>query len=251
MSAMFEELDYQVTELGALSLRRRRDLSLGIDIFEVKLGEDFLMSSNFTTSEIALAELGLKKCAGTALDVVVGGLGLGYTAAAVLKDDRVTSLTVIEKLKPIIEWHDRNLVPLTPPLANDTRCQIVEGDFFALAQSAVGFDVNQPKRTYDAILVDIDHTPDLLLAPENAAFYQPDGLAKLSTHLKPGGVFGLWSNLPPDEAFVARLASVFSNAVAEEVTFPNPLQNRDVTQTVYLAVNLTETAAKPHGDGDQ
>ncbi|MCH9765394.1 MAG: spermidine synthase [Alphaproteobacteria bacterium] len=246
MSVLFEELDYQVTDIGAISLRRRRDLHQDIDVFEVKLGDEFLMSSLFTASEIALAEFGLKRCAGDSLDVVVGGLGLGYTAQAVLQDPRVASLMVIEKLQPVIDWHQRNLVPLTPPLSADARCKLVCGDFFVSAQSGVGFDTQLPGRHFDAILVDIDHTPDLLLAPESADFYAPEGLVKLSTHLKPGGVFGLWSNLPPDDSFTQRLDDAFAAATAEAVTFHNPIQLRDVTQTVYLA-----TKARSTSDGEQ
>jgi hypothetical protein len=59
MSSYFEELDYRPTPIGALSLRRRRELSLGVDVFEIKLGDKYLMSSLFTASEIALARLGL------------------------------------------------------------------------------------------------------------------------------------------------------------------------------------------------
>ena len=72
MSLLFEELDYRPTPIGALSLRRRRELKLGVDVFEIKLGEEFLMSSLFTASEIALANLGLKMLSGDRLDVVVG-----------------------------------------------------------------------------------------------------------------------------------------------------------------------------------
>ncbi|MFC5482990.1 hypothetical protein ACFPNZ_08170, partial [Microvirga aerilata] len=59
MSALFEELDYRPTPMGALSLRRRRNLVSGGDIYEIKLGDEFLMSSLFTASEIARAQLGL------------------------------------------------------------------------------------------------------------------------------------------------------------------------------------------------
>jgi hypothetical protein len=60
MSLYFEELDYRPTPIGALSLRRRREFSLGVDVFEIKLGDEYLMSSLFTASEIALARLGLE-----------------------------------------------------------------------------------------------------------------------------------------------------------------------------------------------
>jgi hypothetical protein len=108
-------------------------------------------------------------------------------------------------------------------------------------QKAQGFDPGAPSRRFDAILVDIDHSPDLLLDPQNADFYQPSGLKRFAAHLRAVGVFDLWSNELPDESFTARLAEVFAAARAERVTFHNPLQNRDFTQTVYLA----RTAAVP------
>src|SRR5262249_11855060 len=93
MTFDFEELDYRPTPIGALSLRRRRELKLGVDVFEIKLGDEFLMSSLFTASEIALARLGLAELSEHGLDVVVGGLGLGYTAKAVLEHQKVASLS--------------------------------------------------------------------------------------------------------------------------------------------------------------
>ena len=85
------------------------------------------------------------------------------------------------------------------------------------------------------MLVDIDHSPDFLLDLRNADFYEPQGLRRLAAHLRPGGVFGLWSNESPDDAFTARLGCVFTNVRAEKVTFHNPLQDKPFTQTVYLA----------------
>ncbi len=235
MSAAFEELDYRVTPIGALSLRRRRSLTTGDDIFEIKLGDEFLMSSLFTASEIALAKLALAGLPGGALDVVVGGLGLGYTAQAVLEHKTVSSLIVVEALQPVIDWHGRGLVPLGRQLATEPRCRFVHGDFFALAKSDAGFDPDRHGRTFDAVLVDIDHSPDALLDAGNAAFYGEAGLTRLGLHLRRGGVFGLWSNDRPDDRFTARLANVFANGRAEEVTFHNPLQDKPFTQTVYLA----------------
>jgi spermidine synthase len=235
MSLYFAELDYRLTPIGALSLRRRRELSLGVDVFEIKLGDEYLMSSLFTASEIALARLGLAELSRPGLDVVVGGLGLGYTAQAVLAHAAVKSLLVVEALDAVIDWHRTGLLPLGPLLTKDPRCRFVLGDLFALADSKEGFDPDEPARRFDAILVDIDHSPDFLLNPPNAAFYQPEGLKRLASHLQPGGVFGLWSNELPDEAFTERLSAVFAEARAERVTFHNPLQNRESTQTVYLA----------------
>lgn len=235
MSLLFEELDYRDTPIGGLSLRRRRELKLGVDVFEIKLGDEFLMSSLFTASEIALADLGLAGLTSDELNVVVGGLGLGYTAKAVLAHGNVGSLVVVDFLEAVIDWHRQGLVPLGHELSSDPRCRFVHGDFFKLAASATGFDPDAPGRQFDAVLVDIDHSPEALLDAGNAAFYGEAGLKRLTAHLKPGGVFGLWSNDLPDPGFTARLAAVFANARAEPVTFHNPLQDRPFTQTVYLA----------------
>lgn len=241
MSAQFEELDYRPTPLGALSLRRRREPKVGKDVFEIKLGDAYLMSSLFTASEEALARLALADVDGEGLDVVVGGLGLGYTARAVLEHGKVDSLVVVELLDAVVEWHEQGLLPLGPELAGDARCRFVRGDFFALAATGNGFVAEHRGRRYDAILVDIDHAPDFWLAQENGAFYSEEGLKKIARSLRPGGVFGLWSNDKPDEAFVSLLSSAFARARAEPVTFRNPLQDfRDEIQTVYLAQTASD-----------
>src|SRR5258708_30894482 len=138
MSVNFEELDFRPTAMGVLSLRGRRHLTSGIDIYEIKLGDEFLMSSAFTVAEIALARLGLAALRRTDLDVVVGGLGLGYTAQAVLEEQRVRSLIVVDALAEVIEWHEGGLLPLGEKLTADARCRLVHGDFFALSASAAG-----------------------------------------------------------------------------------------------------------------
>lgn len=235
MSLLFKELDSRPTPIGVLSLRRRREHALGVDVFEIKLGEDYLMSSLFTASEIALARLGLAALPGARLDVVVGGLGLGYTAQTVLEEQRVGSLIVVEMLDAVIDWHRTALLPLGPGLTSDPRCRFVQGDFFALANGAAGFDPATPGRRFDAILLDIDHSPEALLDARSTSFYRPQGLRALGAHLKPGGIFGLWSNDQPDAVFTERLASVFEAAWAEPVTFHNPLRDRPFTQTIYLA----------------
>ena len=247
MSVFFEELDYCPTPIGALSLRRRRELKLGVDVFEIKLGEEYLMSSLFTESEIALARLGLAGLGAENIDIVVGGLGLGYTANAVLEHSSVASLVVVEALEAVIDWHEKGLLPLGHALTSNARCRLVHGDFFALAASEAGFDADAPGRQFDAILVDIDHSPNFLLDPKNDSFYQPEGLRALSAHLRPGGVFGLWSDERPDEAITARLGSVFVEARAEPVTFHNPLQDKPFTQTVYLGKKPKSSAPENAG----
>jgi spermidine synthase len=235
MSARFEELDWQPTPMGAISLRRRRDPLLDVDVYEVKLDDEFLMSSLFTVAEVRLATLGLAGLTRSGLDVVVGGLGLGYTALSVLGDVRVRSLLVVEAVGAVIGWHERGLVPAGGALASDPRCRFVLGDFMAMAASADGLDPWESGRRFDAILVDIDHSPRHLLHPSHGAFYQPSGLRRLAGHLRPGGSFALWSNDPPEPAFLAALGEVFVDVAAEVVAFDNPLQERKATNTVYLA----------------
>src|SRR5260221_6268823 len=98
MSVYFEELDFRPTAMGALSLRRRRHLGTGLDIYEIKLGDAFLMSSQFTAAEIELARLGLAALARADIDVVVCGLGLGYTAQAVLEKLHLRFLVAVQPL---------------------------------------------------------------------------------------------------------------------------------------------------------
>jgi spermidine synthase len=243
MSLHFEELDFRPTAIGDLSLRRRKELSLGIDIYEIKLGDEFLMSSLFTVSEIALARLGLGELSATDLDVVVGGLGLGYTARTVLEDARVGSLVVVDALPEVIEWHQRGLLPLGAQLTSDARTRLVHGDFFAMAASAHGLDPDSPGRRFHAILVDIDHSPRQLLHQSHAALYETAGLRRLAAHLYPGGVFALWSNDPPDDEFKAALADVFATSHAQVVTFHNPLQDRNAASTIYVARTSDDGAA--------
>ncbi|MGX1498786.1 spermidine synthase [Labrenzia sp. MBR-25] len=235
MSALFEELDYAPTPIGAISLRRRHILALKTDVFEILLGEEHLMSSLFTASEIALADKGLAALSGDKLDVLVGGLGLGYTARAVLAHESVADLTVVDLLAPVIRWHEEGLVPMKTELADNPRCRLVQGDFFAMAASEEGFDADTPGRQYDALLIDIDHTPERLLHGGSKGFYTSEGLRAVQRFVKPGGIVGLWSDDAPDEAITALLGQAFDAAWAEPVVFANPLQDgREVTQAVYL-----------------
>jgi spermidine synthase len=144
-------------------------------------------------------------------------------------------MVVVEALECVIDWHRSGLVPLGLELAADHRCRFVQGDFFALAKSAEGFDADVPSRKFDAVLVDIDHTPDAVLDPSNAEFYTEAGLARVVHHLRPRGIFGLWSNDPPDDQFTARLGHVFADARGVPICFHNPLQDNMAMQTVYLA----------------
>jgi spermidine synthase len=235
MSARFEELDWRPTPKGTISLRRRHDAVLEEDVYEVKLDEEYLMSTAFTVAEVEVARLALAEISGDRLDVAVGGLGLGYTAQTVLDDPRVSSLVVVDALAPVIEWHEQGLVPVSVSASSDPRCRLVLGDFFAMVRDGSGFDPDVPARRFDAVVVDIDHSPRHVLHPDNVDFYEPEGMRRLAAFLKPAGIFSLWSNDSPDDAYVAALGTVFDDVRAEVVTFWNALQERDATNTVYLA----------------
>jgi spermidine synthase len=235
MRPLFEELDSAETPMGTISLRRRLEPSRQVDVYEVKLGDEFLMSSLFTVAEIELARLGLAATDGDHLDVLVGGLGLGYTARAALEDDRVRSLTVVEALPEVIGWHEADLLPEVAGLAADDRTRLVRGDFFALAAGDGGFDATSPGRRFAAILLDVDHTPRHVLHPSHAAFYTAAGLRQLVRYLRPGGVFALWSDDPPDDGFVRVLDEVFGQVDAHVVEFANFQTGGTSSNTVYVA----------------
>ncbi len=239
MSTDFKELDYQETPLGAISLRRRAEVRLGGKIvYEVKLDDEFLMSSLFTEAEVQLATLALAELSsfeGTALDVVVGGLGLGYTAVAALADASVGSLVVVEVMAPVIDWHRRGIVPNADALCSDPRTTLLHGDFFAMAAADEGFDPADPDKKSHAILLDIDHSPSHWLNPQNSSAYTVSALAKMAEKLHPGGVFGLWSNDPPEPAFERVMGDAFASAHSHVVTFANPYTRGESANTVYIA----------------
>lgn len=237
----FDELDYQTTPLGDISLRRRAEPRLdGRIVYEVKLGDEFLMSSLFTESEIQLAKLGLAAAGGAALDVVVGGLGLGYTAVAALENPAVRSLTVIDVMAPVIDWHRRGLVPLGDTLTSDTRSTLVHGDFFALAAApGRSFDPETPDQRVHAVLLDIDHSPTHWLNAGNSSFYTVEALRHLANKIHPGGVFALWSNDPPDAGVITLLDTVFTESTSHVVSFPNFYTGGESACTVYVAVRPT------------
>jgi spermidine synthase len=248
MSRFFEELAYCETRLGPLSLRRKEILELeNLEVFEVTLGDEFLMSSLFHDAEVALARLGLEAASGEGLDVVVGGLGLGYTAVASLKEPRLASLVVIDALQEVIDWHLAGMVPLGEILVADERCKLVCADFFAQVASAErALDPDSPGKLWDAVLLDIDHSPQALLHEGHGSFYSRGGLAGMAHHLKPGGVFAMWSDGQPLGEFIEVLESSFADVHAEVISFNNPLQGRRSGEMEYGMVGGEEPSLEKY-----
>lgn len=246
MNPRLVELDWQQTPIGAISLRRRQDAVLG-EVFEAKLDDEFLMSTAFTASETELSTAVLGMLDGEGWRVLVGGLGLGYTAVTALADERVASVHVVEALAPVIDWHRRRLLPVSDPLVADRRTVLVHADFFAVvAGRAEAAGVSDCQ--FDAVLLDIDHTPGHVLSESHRPFYTATGLARLRALLRPGGVVGVWSDDPPDEVFLAALREVFVDVSARVVTFPNPLTGGESSCTVHLA-RREEVAVRAYGGG--
>lgn len=237
-SPIFEELDYENTPLGEISLRKRSEPRLNdAIIYEVKLGDEFLMSSLFVEAEEQLTKLALKQLKQNGhhneFDVVVGGLGLGYTALAALDEPELRRLRTIDVMAPVIRWHRLGLLPIGTALVTDPRSELLLGDFFSLAtDEKKGMVDDTPVH---AILLDIDHSPSHHLNPQNSQFYNHLALEKMKAKIIPGGVFGLWSNERRDAEFNQLLSRIFSHSEAHLITFPNPYSGGESFNSVYIA----------------
>lgn len=223
-----EILAYEDSPLGPLCLRRRELLSEpGTVITEVTLNHAFLMSSYNTASERALASVALEMHPGADLRVLVGGLGLGYTAHAALASPRVAEVRVVEFLPQVVQWLEQGLVPLSAALAADGRFSTTSGDVYARLAAA-------PDERFDLILVDVDHAPDDQLSRVNDVFYTRAGLERASRHLAPGGILGVWS-YAESSPFAAALREVFRDVRIEPVTFFNGLIDEETTDWLFFA----------------
>lgn len=227
-AAIPEYLASEPSPLGLISLRRRELPSEpGIVITEITLDHQFLMSSLHTASERALAQVALDLHGAGGLRVLVGGLGLGHTAHAVLESERVASVEVVEYLAPVIHWFETGLLPLSETLSSDPRLALTEGDVYARLW--------QPSaERLDVILVDVDHSPEEPLGAESESFYTEEGLRRAKRHLAPGGVLGVWS-YAECSPFADALARVFADVRVEPVHFENRLLGEVETNWLFFA----------------
>jgi spermidine synthase len=226
--AVPEYLAAEESPLGLVCLRQRAVAGDPATVAtEITLDHHFLMSSVNTDSERALAERAITLHAGSDLGVLVGGLGLGYTAHAVLASPRVARVEVVEYLEPVIGWLRAGRLPLSATLAGDARLAVVQGDVYArLAQPAGD--------RWDVVLIDVDHSPEEPLGDESASFYGVPGLSRARRHLAPGGVLGVWS-YAESPRFADALARVFAEVRVEPVRFVNPLFGEPETNWLFFA----------------
>jgi spermidine synthase len=228
----FEILAYEATKLGLICLRRRELLSRpGTIVTEITLNHEFLMSSYITDSERSLARFALDMSRGEQLSVLVGGLGLGYTAHEVLAAGgaRVARVEVVEYLPQVLDWLTQDLVPLAGELKADTRLLCVEGDVYERLASPA-------EQRYDLILIDVDHSPEERLGGANALFYTEAGLRRAREHLTDTGILAVWS-YAEHSRFGAALRSVFREVRVEPVTVLNDLVDEEQTDWLFFARN--------------
>lgn len=223
-----EILAYETTPLGDLCLRRRELLARpGTVITEITLDHQLLMSSHITVSEEALATEALARHSDRDLSVLVAGLGLGYTASAVLRSPRVERLEVIELIDAVVGFMNDGLVPLAEELLADERFGVRQGDAYALL---AGHAVER----WDLVLIDVDHAPDDHLGAGNSSFYTPPGLARAKLHLAPGGILAVWS-YAESSPFADALRAAFTEVEVVPVRYFNDLVGEEHSDWLFLA----------------
>ena len=221
-------LAYETTPLGDLCLRRRELLSRpGTVIIEITLDQQLLMSSHNTVSERALADEALARHAGHDLSVLVGGLGLGYTAAEVLRSVRVRRVEVIELFPAVVGFLREGLVPLSSELLGDPRFGVRDGDVYATLRG-------RADERWDLVLIDVDHSPEDHLGGGNESFYTESGLARAKHHLAPGGILAVWS-YAESSPFVDALRAAFAVVEVVPVSYVNDLVDEEHTDWLFLA----------------
>lgn len=234
-----EILADESTALGSLCLRRRELLSdPGTVVTEITLDHQLLMSSYYTASERALARVGLDLHSGAGLRVLIGGLGLGYTAREVLRSERVATVEVVELLPQVIDWLARGLVPLAPELNAEARLEVVPGDVYALLTAV---PAGHP---YDLILIDVDHSPDEKLHATSTGFYSAAGLELAKRHLAPGGVLGVWS-YAESSPFADALKAVFRDVRLEEISYENAQDGGESSDWLFFASDQVPAGPGP------
>lgn len=203
---------------GEVVLRRRGH------VLELRVNGVFVMDTAETSTELALATTALA-AVDRAHDVLLGGLGLGFTAHEVLADHGVERLVVVEIEPTLIRWMRDGTVPHGPGYLADERLTIVEADLrIAVAEA-------HPE-SYDLVLLDVDNGPGYLVHDENAAVYGRPFLTDLSALLRPGGALAIWSAARSD-ALSADLSAVFGGCDA--IPHPVVLGERDETYWLYLS----------------
>ena len=167
--------------------------------YAIRVGVDELMNSRVHGSETALAELACAKIKNRPEpNVLIGGLGMGFTVAAALEQIGPKGrVTVAELIPEVVEWNRTVLAFLAGRPLLDTRVSVQTAD--------VGRIMRQNRETYDAILLDVDNGPEAMTHRENSRLYTLQGLQTAYNALRPRGVLAVWS-AGPSVPFTKRLS---------------------------------------------
>ena len=213
------ELGRASGEHGEVLLRRRGAVT------ELIVDGVFAMDDVDTSTERALATETLRRCAGDGLRVLVGGLGLGWTAATVLAEPRVAEVVVVELQPALAGWAGAGLLPGLPRLPADRlRLHVADvADHLAGSPAA-----------WDAVLLDVDNGPAFLVHQSNAGLYSEPGLLTAVAALRPGGVLAIWSADPAPE-LADRLAAVPGTTDVEHLLLPVERDGRRFDHAIVLA----------------
>lgn len=180
---------------GEVALRRRGTGDRAVE--ELIVNGAFAMDSTETSSERRLAGLACE-LAPTGGSVLIGGLGLGYTAHEALQLD-VGTVHVVEIEECLVGWARSGVTPILDRVARDSRVTLQVGD---IAQTLMRAD-----RLWDAIALDVDNGPDFLIHDQNASLYSLDLLAAAYASLSPGGRLAIWCQ-GPSPVLMAALGTV-------------------------------------------
>jgi len=223
MSEPASEVARGVTERGELVLRRRVDAD-GAEVLELRANGVFVMDTRETSTERGLATQALALVT-LPRDVLVGGLGLGFTLEAVLADPRVERCLVVEIEPALVGWMGDGTIPYGTPLLADPRVEVRVAD---VAQVLTGLS----PRSLDLVLLDVDNGPGYLVHDANAALYERPFLAAVRRSLAPGGMVVVWSAARAP-SLMAALEAEFGEA--EEHAHDVRLQDRDEQYWLYAA----------------
>ena len=212
---------------GEVVLRERRDPETGDNapgVLELRVNGVFVMDTQETSSEKGLATAALKQV-DEPRDVLVGGLGLGFTVHEVLSDQRVERLVVVEIEDAIVQWMREGTVPHGPAYLADDRVKVVTADI----RVAIG---EATPESYDLVLLDVDNGPGFLVHDDNATVSQREFLEQLQACLRPGGALVIWS-AAESPALATEMREVFGDTVA--VPYDVTLQSREEQYWLYLS----------------
>jgi spermidine synthase len=219
MRAMsYEVVARAASERGEVVLRRDGA------VYELRVNGVFVMDTAESASEVELARVALG-VVDRASDVLVGGLGMGFTAREVLADARVERLHVVEIEEAVIGWLRDGTVPHGPAYLADERMTVVNADIREAVAEA------RPDG-FDLVLLDIDNGPGFLVYDENRSVYEETFLGRIREALRDGGALVVWS-AAETEPLQRAMAAVFGNC--EAVPHPVRLQTRDECYWLYLS----------------